>query len=256
MKAAASPWGDALPVKGAAVPDPAFGPSFSMLRPVRGGNAFEETIEHILQTIKLGIFAPAEKLPPERELAEQLGVSRATLRDALGELQSAGYLEVQRGRYGGTYVSTETVQRKPDHGPLDPAEVEDVLLFRSIIEPAAAGLAAKADLSAAARRHLQLCLSEVCASPAASYRPRDSRFHIAIAEMCGSASLVSAVAETRARLNDLLDRIPLLGTNLEHANEQHTEIADAILRGDAPAAERATVQHLEGTASLLRGFLA
>ncbi|MBT2514821.1 FadR family transcriptional regulator [Arthrobacter sp. ISL-30] len=212
-------------------------------------------MEHILQTIKLGIFAPAEKLPPERELAEQLGVSRATLRDALGELQSAGYLEVQRGRYGGTYVSTTAVQQKKDKGPLDAAEVEDVLLFRSIIEPAAAELAAKADLSAAARRHLQVCLSEVNSAPAEGYRPRDARFHIAIAELSGSASLVSAVAETRARLNELLDRIPLLSTNLEHGNEQHSEIADAILRGDAAAAERATIEHLEGTASLLRGFL-
>ncbi|ASN18742.1 GntR family transcriptional regulator [Arthrobacter sp. YN] len=255
MKAAGT-LGAAVRAEGDAVPDSPFGPSFSMLRPVRGGNAFEETIEHILQTIKLGIFAPSEKLPPERELAEQLGVSRATLRDALGELQSAGYLEVQRGRYGGTYVSTATVQRTPDNSPLDPAEVEDVLLFRSIIEPAAAVLAAKADLSAAARQHLQVCLSEVSASPAEGYRPRDARFHIAIAELSGSASLVSAVAETRARLNDLLDRIPLLATNLDHANEQHVEIADAILRGDAPAAERAAVEHLEGTASLLRGFLA
>jgi DNA-binding FadR family transcriptional regulator len=226
-----------------------------MLRPVRGGNAFEETIEHILQTIKLGIFAPAEKLPPERELAERLGVSRATLRDALGELQSAGYLQVQRGRYGGTYVSSPAVERPHQDGPLDPAEVEDVLLFRGIIEPAAAVLSAKADLSALARRHLQGCLSEVNAATPESYRPRDARFHIAIAELSGSASLVGAVAETRVRLNELLDRIPLLGTNLEHANQQHVEIAEAILRGDAPAAERATIEHLEGTASLLRGFL-
>lgn len=233
-----------------------FGPSYSMLRPVRGGNAFEETIEHILQTIKLGIFAPAEKLPPERELAEKLGVSRATLRDALGELQDAGYLEVQRGRYGGTYVSSTAVNRPLDSRPLDPAEVEDVLLFRGIIEPAAAVLSAKAALTAAARQHLQQCLSELKTSTPETYRPRDARFHIAIAELSGSASLVGAVAETRARLNDLLDRIPRLGPNLEHANEQHAEIAEAILRGDAVAAERATVEHLEGTASLLRGFLA
>ncbi|XAS68759.1 GntR family transcriptional regulator [Micrococcaceae bacterium Sec5.7] len=236
--------------------DSTFGQSYSMLRPVRGGNAFEETIEHILQTIKLGIFAPAEKLPPERELAERLGVSRATLRDALGELQSAGYLEVQRGRYGGTYVSGTSVNPKQDLRPLDPAEVQDVLLFRGIIEPAVSALAAKSDLSAAARGHLQGCLSEVRNASNDTYRPRDARFHIAIAELTGSPSLVGAVAESRARLNELLDRIPLLGTNLEHANEQHADIADAILRGDAVTAEQVTIEHLEGTASLLRGFLA
>lgn len=229
---------------------------YSMLRPVRGGNAFEETIEHILQTIKLGIFAPADKLPPERELAEHLGVSRATLREALGELQSAGYLVVRRGRYGGTYVSENHV-RTDNRGvrPLDRAEVHDVLLFRGVIEPAASSLAAGSDLSAAARGHLRNCLTDVSVASEANYRPRDARFHIAIAELTGSPSLVGAVAETRSRINDLLDRIPFLSTNLEHSNEQHAQIADAILRGDSAAAERATVEHLEGTASLLRGFL-
>lgn len=229
---------------------------YSMLRPVRGGNAFEETIEHILQTIKLGIFAPADKLPPERELAERLGVSRATLREALGELQAAGYLDVRRGRYGGTYVSETQARTKPQGTrPLDPAEVHDVLVFRGVIEPAASALAASSTLSAAARSHLRNCLSEVSNAPEANYRPRDARFHIAIAELTGAPSLVGAVAETRSRLNDLLDRIPFLGANLEHSNEQHSEIADAILRGDSAAAERATLEHLEGTASLLRGFL-
>lgn len=229
---------------------------YSMLRPVRSGNAFEETIEHILQTIKLGIFAPADKLPPERELAEHLGVSRATLREALGELQAAGYLVVRRGRYGGTYVSESQVRPElRGTRPLDRAEVHDVLIFRGVIEPAASALAAGSNLSAAARGHLRSCLTDVAVATEASYRPRDARFHIAIAELTGSPSLVGAVAETRSRLNGLLDRIPFLGTNLEHSNDQHARIADAILRGDAPAAERATLEHLEGTASLLRGFL-
>ncbi len=229
---------------------------YAMLRPVRGGNAFEETIEHILRTIKLGIFAPADKLPPERELAEHLGVSRATLREALGELQAAGYLAVRRGRYGGTYISENQVLPEPLGNPrLDPADVHDVLVFRGVIEPAASALAATADLSASARAHLRQCLAEVSNASEATYRPRDARFHIAIAELAGAPSLVSAVAETRSRLNDLLDRIPFLSTNLEHSNEQHAEMADAILRGDAEAAERATVEHLEGTAALLRGFL-
>ncbi|BAS11093.1 putative HTH-type transcriptional regulator RmpR [Arthrobacter sp. Hiyo4] len=81
-----------------------------ILRPVRHGNAFEETIERLLQNIKLGLFGVGTKLPAERELAEMLGVSRATLRDALAELQKAGYVEVQRGRYGGTYVCSRPLR--------------------------------------------------------------------------------------------------------------------------------------------------
>lgn len=227
------------------------------LRPVRHGNAFEETIERLLQNIKLGLFRAGAKLPAERELAELLGVSRATLRDALAELQKAGYVEVQRGRYGGTYVSSRPpagsgTSAEPD---LDPAEVEDALIFRSVLEPAAASLAAKAKLSPAQRRHLLDTLAEVAAAPAGLYRPKDARFHVAIAEVTGSPSLAAAVGDARARVSDLLDRIPLLEPNLEHSNRQHQKIVDAILRGDAEEASRAVQDHLEGTASLLHGFL-
>lgn len=227
------------------------------LRPVRHGNAFEETIERLLQNIKLGLFGAGAKLPAERELAELLGVSRATLRDALAELQKAGYVEVQRGRYGGTYVSSRPPAGSgtPAGPDLDPAEVEDALTFRSVLEPAAAALAAKAKLSPAQRRHLLDTLAEVAAAPAGLYRPKDARFHVAIAEVTGSPSLAAAVGDARARVSDLLDRIPLLEPNLEHSNRQHQKIVDAILRGDAEEASRAVQDHLEGTASLLHGFL-
>ncbi len=60
-----------------------------VLRPVREGNAFEETVERLLTVIKLGLVGPGERFPAERELASQLGISRLTLRDAIGELQQA-----------------------------------------------------------------------------------------------------------------------------------------------------------------------
>jgi DNA-binding FadR family transcriptional regulator len=225
------------------------------LRPVRNGNAFEETIERLLQNIKLGLFSAGAKLPAERELAELLGVSRATLRDALAELQKAGYVEVQRGRYGGTYVAKRRFVDPGRPTDLNPDEVEDVLTFRSVLEPAAASLAAKARLSPAQRRHLLDSLAEVAAAPSDLYRPKDARFHVAIAEVTGSPSLAAAVADVRARVSDLLDRIPFLEPNLEHSNQQHQAIVDAILRGDHEAAYKATQDHMEGTASLLNGFL-
>jgi GntR family L-lactate dehydrogenase operon transcriptional regulator len=226
-----------------------------LIRPVRHGNAFEETIERLLQHIKLGLFGVGQKLPAERELSDLLGVSRATLRDALAELQKAGYVEVRRGRSGGTYVAERRFAGLGGPPGLDPAEVTDVLTFRAVLEPAAASLAAKAALSPRQRRHLLDSLADVAAAPVDLYRPKDARFHVAIAEVCGSPSLVAAVADTRARVSDLLDRIPFLEPNLEHSNRQHQEIVDAILRGDAEGAYRATMDHLQGTASLLHGFL-
>ena len=77
----------------------------SLLGPVRAGNAFEETVERLLTVIKLGVVAPGDRFPAERELAGLLGISRITLREAIRALQQAGYVESRRGRFGGTFVT-------------------------------------------------------------------------------------------------------------------------------------------------------
>ncbi len=83
------------------------GASEALLRPVRPGNAFEDTVGRLLQTIRLGVLAPGDSLPPERELAAKLGVSRDTVREAIKSLADAGYLVSRRGRYGGTFLADE-----------------------------------------------------------------------------------------------------------------------------------------------------
>ena len=74
----------------------------ALLGPVRAGNAFEETVERMLMVIKLGLVAPGNRFPPERELAALLGVSRLTLREAIRALQQSGYVQPRRGRFGGS----------------------------------------------------------------------------------------------------------------------------------------------------------
>src|SRR3954471_12674143 len=75
-----------------------------MWRPGRGGNAFEITVARLAQAIRLGLVPVGERLPPERELAERLQVSRVTLREAIAALREAGLLASRRGRSGGTFV--------------------------------------------------------------------------------------------------------------------------------------------------------
>ena len=58
------------------------------------------------------------------------------------------------------------------------------------------------------------------------------------------------------RLNDLLNAIPVLPRNIAHSARQHVAIVESILSGDGDRARRAVAEHLEGTAALLRGFLA
>ncbi|MGH3758644.1 FadR/GntR family transcriptional regulator [Actinophytocola sp.] len=236
--------------------------SAAVFRPVRTRNAFEETVERLLQAIRLGVAAPGERLPAERELAARLGVSRVTLREAIRAVADAGYVESRRGRYGGTFVA-ETLPSSPRSDPADPSEasdvdMEDVLTLRRVLETGAAESAAARTLTPAERQHLMVALTEVDAvgtDSAEEYRRRDSRLHLAVAEVTAAPSLTSAVADVRTRVNELLNAIPLLSTNIEHSNVQHRAIVAAILSGDPAAARAAMDEHLEGTAALLRAFL-
>lgn len=232
----------------------------ALFRPVRTGNPFEETVERLLQAIKLGVVVPGDRLPSERDLAARLNVSRVTLREAIHALTAAGYVESRRGRYGGTFVNARLP--KPRRTPAKRLArelgkgLDDALVLRSALEAGAAEAAASRPLSPAERDHLRRCLAETSAASLSDYRRLDSRLHLAIAEVTGSPSLTSATADARMRLNELLDAIPLLERNIEHSNEQHQAIVASILAGDSEAARRAMQEHLSGTAALLRAFLA
>jgi len=231
----------------------------ALFRPVRAGNAFEETVERLLQAIRLGVVAPGERLPAERDLAARLNVSRVTLREAIRALSQAGYVASRRGRYGGTFVS-DSLPSAATVGVSSAArdtaaDLEDALTLRDVLESGAAERAAARALSPGERRHLRARLAEASAADLADYRRKDSRLHLAVAEATGSASLTTAVADVRMRVNELLDAIPLLPPNLAHSNEQHELIVTRILDGDPAGARQAMAEHLEGTAALLRGFL-
>ncbi|MFI1865095.1 FadR/GntR family transcriptional regulator [Streptomyces jumonjinensis] len=229
-----------------------------VLRPVRAGNGFEEALEQILQLLRLGLVPGGERLPAERELAERMGISRVTLREVLKVLTEQGLVESRRGRYGGTFVL-----RRPDAPGEDElrrrgadVDVEDTLRFREVLETGAAGLCAAHRLTGEDAARLRTALVSTHDAPLAEYRRRDTLLHLTLAELSGSATLAAQYAAVRATLNDLLDCIPLLVRNLEHSQHQHTALVDAVLDGDADAAREVMREHCEGTAALLRGFLA
>lgn len=227
----------------------------ALFRPVRNGNAFEDTVARLLQTIRLGIVEPGGALPPERELAARFSVSRDTVREAIRSLSDAGYLVARRGRYGGTFVSETIPLGEAETVIPTAAEIDDVLGLREILEVGAARAAAARELSAAERDMLWTRLKETAAASAEDYRRLDSRLHLTIGELVGTPSLVSLIADNRTRVNELLDGIPLLARNIAHSNEQHEAIVVAILTGSSERAATAMGEHLEGSAALLRGFL-
>jgi DNA-binding FadR family transcriptional regulator len=232
---------------------------FAAFRPVRAGNAFEETVEQLLRAVKLGAVPPGHRLPPERELAAVLNVSRDTLREAIRVLAGEGIVESRRGRSGGTYVLKlpEPAETGGLRGAVAglPGGLEDTLVFRRAVETGAAEAAAGRALEPEQRRLLTERQAAAEKAEQADYRLADTRFHLAVAELSGSSALTAAVGEARLRINDLLDAIPMLEVNLKHSAAQHERIVAAILGGDPDTARRAMAEHLEGTEVLLRGFL-
>lgn len=231
----------------------------AVFRPVRAGNAFEETVERLLQAIRLGVVGHGDRLPPERELAPRLGISRVTLREAIRALQEEGYVESRRGRFGGTFVTYRP--RAPRQGDLERVatgmgdQLSDALVYRMAVETGAAHVLAERHLEEEQIDRLRRCLRDADTAEPADYRRLDTRFHLTVSELTGSPLLAAACADARMRLNDLLNAIPVLRRNIEHAAVQHAAIVDAILDGDPEAARRAVAEHLDGTAALLRGFL-
>ena len=264
-------------------------PVDSPLRPVRSVNVFEETVESILRLVKLGLLLPGERLPSERELAKQLEVSRPTVREALRSLARTGYLKTLRGRSGGTYVLEWRTDPSDEQVRAVAREMGDDLLdaldFRLVVEPGAAALAASRATAADADR-LDAALEVLAAAPRVSfpatervtvdgdlerddpapladlpdmvplsYRFADRRLHLLIADIARSPSVAAAVTQAQLRLSDLLSSTPQMEQALRHSDEQHALIVRAIKRADPRTAQKVMREHVEATASYVRGFL-
>ncbi len=226
------------------------------LHPVRGHMAFESCVEQLGSAIQLGIFRVGAKLPGERELAERLNVSRATLREAISALRAAGLVSTTRGRGGGTVVEPLTEVWPAGQPTPRRAEIDDVIIFRSVIEPGAAYRAAQHPLTEEQRQLLETSLADLAeATTPADYRQADARFHLSISTVCGSDELVRACGSVQVKIHQLLAEIPFLKTNIDHAEDEHRAIVAAILAGDADRARDTMTAHCEATAALLKGLL-
>src|SRR6187200_3490278 len=114
----------------------------AVFMPVQPASTFEETVERLGSAIRAGLLSPGAKLPPERELAKQLRISRSTLRQALTALVQSGHLVSQRGRTGGTFVAERPPLTEAEDKPLGD-EAWAVLDYRVAVETGATILAAE-----------------------------------------------------------------------------------------------------------------
>lgn len=227
----------------------------AVFMPVRTASTFEETVERLGSAIRAGLLVPGAKLPPERELAGQLKISRSTLRQALTALVQSGHLVSLRGRSGGTFVAEQPPLTEHAGEPLDQGAWA-VLDYRVAIEAGAVLLAAERGSEAHFAR-----LEELVTKMAGElenfgeYRRTDIRFHIGIAEAAHSPRLVSAMTDVQAQMSDLIALIAHPPEVLTRSNEQHGRLLKALRKGDGPKAARLMREHSEGTEHILAGLL-
>lgn len=222
--------------------------------------------EAIRRQVTLGRLQPGDTLPTERELSQQLGIGRTTLRRAIKSLAGEGVVGTRLGRGGGTVVLEGTEGSPHDlllaFGPIRSA-IEYTYEARLALEPAAAGLAA----SRATGDQVQ-GLYEVLRTPTPTvhaYHALDSRLHTEVAEAGGNPLLLDAVENTRVGFFRWANALWLNadwqvvrtepGRGGWALERDHRGVVEAIAAGDPEGANRAMAEHLRSGREQYRELL-
>ncbi|HZR97415.1 MAG TPA: FadR/GntR family transcriptional regulator [Chloroflexota bacterium] len=212
--------------------------------------------DQVVERIQAAIFArqwkPGDKLPPEKELAEQFGTSRATIREAIRVLELAGLLKTRPGAGGGPFVVEPTYQLIGNNlrsllrmNKFDLSELFDV---RLVIEPHVAELAAvhatDEDLQALADN---LCDEDALVRAGQEASTRHTRFHFLLARASQSnllAILISAILDLMTSFD--AQHPTTVATSARMVGD-HRRLLDALRARDPERARRLMQQHLEAT---------
>jgi GntR family transcriptional regulator, transcriptional repressor for pyruvate dehydrogenase complex len=220
----------------------------------------ETAIARIRDLIVAGELAPGSRLPPEHELAAQLGLSRNTAREAVRALVTARVLDVRRG--DGTYVTSlspglllegigSAVELMRDDGALEVLEV------RRYLEPAATALAA-GHIDQDGLRALAASIQRMReAADDEQFVAHDAEFHARVAEASGNGTLASLLAGLSSRtMRVRVLRAMSDAEALRRTIDQHEGIYAALAAGDPNLAQAMAVQHVITTEAWLRRLLA
>lgn len=231
-----------------AVPDEPAEVASSGFRRAQSNRLYEDVVGQVQKMIADGKIAPGEQLPSERDLSEQIGVSRNVLREAFRVLEHRGFIRVRAG--AGRFVRPIDERERSSlgsdaAGTLERASLADALEARLLIEPELVRLAANRRTTGEAKRLLKIAKTGHDWSA-------NRAFHVAIAEIGGNFAL-------RAIVEQLLDLSQEIRQREHYRNEtssdtllkEHNAIAEAIAAGDATSAARLMRSHLKATTQVI-----
>ncbi|RMH43305.1 MAG: FadR family transcriptional regulator [Deltaproteobacteria bacterium] len=207
----------------------------------------DEVLVEVRRRILTGRYAPGTKLPPERDLARELGVNRASLREALKKLEHLGLVRIRQG--DGTRVThfeqTAGIELVSHLLPLSPELAADVLEFRRLVGRELARLAAERATAADVDRLRALAADG--RAPELSPERRfdlDFAFYAQLAACTGNRVLSMLINTVRAATESMRPALAVLTVSPERMAAHHDAVIAAIEARDADAAARAAEAYL------------
>lgn len=226
-------------------------PDDPLLRPIRKTRAYEEIVRQVEGLIANGSLGPGDRLPSERDLAEQFGVSRVTVRQALSVLQAMGLIDSRVGNgtfargQGATVTALGSMIRHR-------GSLLEQLELRRLVEPEVARLAAirATDANVAEfATHIDAQRAKMRAGVA--FVDEDSALHLAIARSSGNSLLVRMIESIHELLRSTREHSLQTQSAMASSLAGHLKIIDAIQRHDERAAHRAMLNHVREVESII-----
>lgn len=219
-----------------------------MYKTIQTERLYEQIVEQIEHQILSGDSKMGDRLPPERELAEQFGVSRTAVREAVKALRQKGLVEIQPGR--GTFITDGTLRAVRHSLGLmmkigDAPGSRNLVEVREILEPEIAALAAtraRAEHIAALRQ--AVAIMDDALDDAEKFIEADLDFHLALAEATQNALirvLTDSIVDLLREQRSLIFRV---AGGPERGQYHHKRILAAVIKRDAAAARAAMRAHL------------
>lgn len=203
----------------------------------------------LITAIAVGAYSPGEQLPPERELATLLSVSRVTIRQALQQVTELGLIESRRGRGGGTFVTSLSWRTVAPEQARRTLEVElprlrELFDYRCMVEGMIARAAAERRTPAQVEQ-LEAALVEFTEADEdmATARALDRRLHGLVCAAAHNRHLVSLSAHLTTAATLGFGAEPYEQEFFVQALHEHEELIAAVIAADPEAAQRIAQAH-------------
>jgi GntR family transcriptional repressor for pyruvate dehydrogenase complex len=214
----------------------------------------QQFLDHLLS----GNVKPGDRLPSERQLAETLGVSRSTVRDALKSLGMLGVIKVRPG--GGSFfqdVSSNLLPQSIEWGLLlGERHTLDLVEARGFVEVAVVRLAAaRRDEEDLIRLAKYIDRMKAARKNPKKFVEADLAFHMAVAEASRNSALRGILSGMRNLLGVWIRRVIEAAGDADYSYRRHKKIFEAIKKGDHEAAAKAMEEHMQSAGERLRQTL-